>query len=192
MAKAQTAAHNFVTLVLDDSVPGDYEAVKARIVTIAEEYKGHTAALDLWYQGTVDKLIAARNDLEIRVDPKAFVDRVVSEKDDVIAKLRAQLEEATKGGKNRVPSPDDRPIPDADQEKFYEQIRKMAAGFHAQKDVFSKIGWDRDHAAPVIKRLVARGFLDKQQGVKGPAPQIKVSDKSKDYIKDPEQMALPS
>ena len=183
--------HDFTTIVLVDTIPADYEGVKERLVSIATERETFIGLIATWYDQTCDKLIHARNDLEIRVDPKAFVDRMVSEKDNEIAKLRAQLEEAQKGTKSKVPGPDDRPIADADQEKFYETIRKMAVGFHPQKEVFAKLGWDRDLAGPVIRRLVARNLLEKETGVKGPAPKIKVRDKAQEYIKDPEQTSLP-
>ena len=188
MAAKKTEAHNFTTLVLNDEVPENLEGVQARIVTIAEEFKAHETALSTWYKETTAKLFKARDVLRLKEDPAG----VLSEKDQEIAKLRTMLEEANKSGKSKTPSPDDRPIADADQEKLYEAAKKAGAGFHAQKDIFHKLSWDREHATPVVRRLIARGYLEKETGVKGPAPKIKVVDKAKEYVKDTEQMELAS
>lgn len=187
MATKKTEKNDALTLVLNDEVPDTLEGVQARIVSIGEDYKHHEEALNLWYQGTTEKLLKARDVLRLKEDPAG----VLSEKDNEIAKLKALLEEANKGKKGSTPSPYDRPIANEDQEKLYEAARKLGAGFHAQKDVFHKLSWSREQATPVIGRLVARGFLEKEQGVKGPAPKIKVVDKNKAYEAE-EQETLPA
>lgn len=84
MAKAQTAAH--VTINLDPTVPEELDAVRNRIVTIAQDYEEAEGKLKLWYDGTMAALLKKRDDFEKKADPDAYLERRLSE-------MRTQMEE---------------------------------------------------------------------------------------------------
>lgn len=184
MAKPKASDSSFVTLILDDTIPETLEGVQNRIVSIAEDFKHHEEALTKWYDETCAKLFQARDVLRLKEDPAG----VLAEKEAEIAKLRAELEEA-RAGKGKGSAASAGPADDGDQQAWYEAMVKMGKGFHAQAEVGKALGggWNRERWTPVVKRLVERGFIRKEQGVKGPAPKIEVLDMKKKYESEPQQ-----
>lgn len=96
MKKSHTSSESSsLALVLNTEIPDSLPEIEKRLNAIATEVEQHNATIETWYQETLARLLQARSNLEFEADPRAFLTKILTQKDAEIAELKRQLQEYT-------------------------------------------------------------------------------------------------